>query len=416
MALSVVTLAAWALAALVGTAQAQDYSFPSTAADYAEFYPTAYYDHGGVTDWACSDLTYAGHTGSDFGGGSWAGMDAGRDIAASAAGTVTATNDGVDDGCSSGACEGGGGLGNYVKIQHADGRSTWYGHFKTWSVAVSVGQYVSCGQKIGEMGSSGYSTGPHVHFTAVNTSGSRVDPFVGSCSDPPSYWVDQGVWDGRPALICDDVPACAPVAPLRCGESVTTANNGGGSTGTHAAYGCGDYTYSGPEIAYAFATDVTETVTVSVTGNAADVDLFVLSSDACDGSASVGCSVSPDAEAESVTFAATAGATYTVVTDGYEGATTGFTLTASCTGGYPGEEDTSAPDTAATDTAAADTSAPDTAARDTAGGGSGDAGRMEDAGLPGRWRRLDDLGCGGSAAGMLLGAGLLGAGLGRRRR
>ena len=55
---------------LVTLAKAQDYAFPSTAEDYAEFYPTAYVDHGGTTDWACSDLTYSGHHGSDFGGGS----------------------------------------------------------------------------------------------------------------------------------------------------------------------------------------------------------------------------------------------------------------------------------------------------------------------------------------------------------
>ncbi|MFN7147080.1 MAG: peptidoglycan DD-metalloendopeptidase family protein, partial [Myxococcota bacterium] len=390
--------------ALLGAAAAQDYAFPTSAEDYGHFYPTAYYDHGGVTDWACDDLTYGGHTGSDFGGGSWSGMEAGRDITAAAAGTVVATNDGVADDCSTGDCEGGGGLGNYVKIQHPDGRQTWYGHLKTWSVIVANGQYVGCGQKLGEMGSSGYSTGPHVHFTATNTSGSRVDPFDGACSGPPSYWVDQGAWNGLPSPICADVAACAQVDRLSCGETIATANDAGGATSTHMAYGCGDYTYSGPEIAYAFSTELTEAVTVTLSGNGADVDLFVLGSDACDGSGAVGCSVSPDAEGESVSFTATAGVVYTVVADGYEGATTGFSLSAACAGAWPGEggTDTSPP----VDTAPA----PDTAAPDSAPPEPREE-RVRPP--PGTWARLDTLGCGGSAAGALVAVGLLGA---RRRR
>lgn len=408
-------------------AQAQDYAFPSTAADYGSWYPTAYYDHGGNTDWNCADLTYGGHTGSDFGGGSWSGMHEGRDIAAAAVGVVTATNDGVDDGCSTGDCEGGGGLGNYVMLQHADGKATWYGHMKTWSVAVSVGQTVACGQKLGEMGSSGYSTGPHVHFTSVNTSGSRVDPFDGPCSDPPSYWVDQGVWDGLPALICDDVAPCTQVARLHCGESISTANDAAGATSVHGAYGCGDYTYSGPEIAYAFATELDEAATISVTGNSGDVDLFVLSSEACDGTGSVGCSVSPDAEPESVSFTASAGAVYTVVVDGWEGAVTAFTLSATCTGGWPGEgdggSDGGAPDGGTADGGGTDTgTTQDGGAMDggaTDGGAGGDAGAdsaSPDLGTrPGDKVPLGPTGCGGSAAGVLIGLGVLGRGLRRRR-
>jgi hypothetical protein len=338
-------------------------------------------------------------------------MDAGRDITAAAAGTVVATNDGVDDRCSTGDCEGGGGLGNYVKIQHADGRYTWYGHLKTWSVAVATGQYVSCGQKLGEMGSSGYSTGPHVHFTATNTSGSRVDPFDGACSDPPSYWVSQGDYGGLPGLVCDDVPTCTQVDRLSCGESIGTANNGGGATSSHLVYGCGDYTYTGPEIAYAFATDVTETVTLSLSGNSADVDLFVLSSDACDGSGSVGCSISPDADAESVSFTATAGQTYTIVADGWEGAVTGFTLSAACTGYWPGERPVDDTDPERADTSAPDTSAPDTATP----GGDGPVGAERPMG-PSDWARLDTLGCGGSAAGGVLVMAAAAVEVRRRRR
>ncbi len=169
----------------VAAALAQDYRFPSSGADYEYFYPTAYKDHDGV-DWACGDIRYSGHQGSDFGGGSWSGMEAGRDIVAAAVGVVSETNDGEFDECTSGTCDGGGGYGNFVRIRHPDGKETLYGHLKKHSVAVGVGDHVSCGDHLGQMGSSGYSTGPHLHFAVKGLSGSYEDPFYGDCSAAPS--------------------------------------------------------------------------------------------------------------------------------------------------------------------------------------------------------------------------------------
>ncbi len=66
-----------------------------------------------------------------------------------------------------------GGYGNYTCIQHGGGLSTCYGHQS--SITVSAGQSVSQGEVIGAVGSTGSSTGPHLHFeTRVN--GSAVDP------------------------------------------------------------------------------------------------------------------------------------------------------------------------------------------------------------------------------------------------
>ncbi len=69
---------------LISSASAQSYIFPTTAAHYAEWYPTAYKDQGGQ-DWNCGSIYYGGHNGSDFGAGGFAGMNAGRDIVAAAA-------------------------------------------------------------------------------------------------------------------------------------------------------------------------------------------------------------------------------------------------------------------------------------------------------------------------------------------
>ncbi len=54
------------------------------------------------------------------------------------------------------------GFGNYVSVLRNDGLVVMYAHLK--SVYVSVGQYLSQGEVLGEVGSTGYSTGPHLHF------------------------------------------------------------------------------------------------------------------------------------------------------------------------------------------------------------------------------------------------------------
>lgn len=63
--------------------------------------------------------------------------------------------------------------GNYVMINHGGGVYTVYMHMN--SIGVSVGQSVSQGQQIGTVGSTGYSTGPHLHF-GIRSSGTYVNP------------------------------------------------------------------------------------------------------------------------------------------------------------------------------------------------------------------------------------------------
>ena len=68
------------------------------------------------------------------------------------------------------------GYGNMVKIRHAGGAETWYAHMS--SIGVSVGQYVDQGQFIGRVGSTGLSTGPHLHFELHESAGRHVDPLL----------------------------------------------------------------------------------------------------------------------------------------------------------------------------------------------------------------------------------------------
>ncbi|MBI2263589.1 MAG: M23 family metallopeptidase [Armatimonadetes bacterium] len=66
-----------------------------------------------------------------------------------------------------------GGYGNWVEIQHADGSTTRYAHMSGF--AAQQGQNVQAGQVIGYVGSTGNSTGPHLHFE-YRVNGRAVDP------------------------------------------------------------------------------------------------------------------------------------------------------------------------------------------------------------------------------------------------
>ncbi len=97
---------------------------------------------------------YTFHNGTDF------AAYQGTPIFASKTGTVS-------------TAAGGYGWGNYVVINHGDGFSTLYAHM-TYFI-VSQGQTVTQGQVIGYVGSTGNSTGPHLHFT-VYYNGSTINP------------------------------------------------------------------------------------------------------------------------------------------------------------------------------------------------------------------------------------------------
>ncbi len=68
-----------------------------------------------------------------------------------------------------------GGYGNIVRIRHANGYETGYGHMNGFASGQSVGSYVRQGEIIGYVGSTGLSTGPHVHFE-MKKNGSYVNP------------------------------------------------------------------------------------------------------------------------------------------------------------------------------------------------------------------------------------------------
>jgi murein DD-endopeptidase MepM/ murein hydrolase activator NlpD len=57
-----------------------------------------------------------------------------------------------------------GGYGNYIRIKHANGFATAYGHLSRYADSLKPGLQVKQGQVIGYVGSTGFSTGPHCHY------------------------------------------------------------------------------------------------------------------------------------------------------------------------------------------------------------------------------------------------------------
>lgn len=118
-----------------------------------------------------------GHGGMDIG----SGRKGETNVIAAKDGIVvyTSSESGIScpDGYLGSTC--GGGYGNHIIISHADGNYTLYAHLYIDSITVKSGESVSQGQVIAHMGTSGNSTGPHLHFevrVGENTSSARTNP------------------------------------------------------------------------------------------------------------------------------------------------------------------------------------------------------------------------------------------------
>ena len=83
---------------------------------------------------------------------------------------------------------------NAVYVQHDDGSIAWYGHMKAGTVTGKpVGSRVVAGEFLGNVGSSGSSSAPHLHFEVYDANKQLVDPFAGSCNErnTESWWASQ---------------------------------------------------------------------------------------------------------------------------------------------------------------------------------------------------------------------------------
>jgi hypothetical protein len=83
---------------------------------------------------------------------------------------------------------------NAVYIQHSDGSVAWYGHMKSGSLTTkNVSQTVAAGEYLGVVGSSGNSTGPHLHLEIYDSGNNLIDPYQGTCNslNTSSWWNNQ---------------------------------------------------------------------------------------------------------------------------------------------------------------------------------------------------------------------------------
>jgi hypothetical protein len=149
----------------------------------------------GVLDYRCGRRTYNAHNGVDFRVPTLSAMREGVQVLAAAQGRVLRVRDGVADvsvrvlgreAVQGREC------GNGIVIEHAHGFETQYCHLKRGSVRVRPGEEVEAGQPIGEIGLSGLTEYPHLHFTVLEHRHS-VDPFsygapAGQCGQGQALW------------------------------------------------------------------------------------------------------------------------------------------------------------------------------------------------------------------------------------
>jgi murein DD-endopeptidase MepM/ murein hydrolase activator NlpD len=174
-----------------------------------------------LRDFACGRRTYDSsggynHQGTDFflWPFPWNKMAAGDvRIVAAADGVIVGRRDGSSDQ----SCSPNGSQWNAVYVRHADGSIAWYGHLKRDSLTTKpVGATVSRGEVLGLVGSSGNSSGPHLHFELRGSDGRLLDPYAGSCNvlDGGSWWAEQrGYYD---AAVNKLMTGTAPLQRAAC--------------------------------------------------------------------------------------------------------------------------------------------------------------------------------------------------------
>ncbi|QDQ12510.1 M23 family metallopeptidase [Streptomyces spectabilis] len=130
--------------------------------------------------WVAPVETYELSAGFDSAGERWARRHTGQDFAVDIGAPVRAVGEGrvVRVSC-------GGAFGIEVVVRHQDGYYTQYAHLA--AVTVDQGDAVRAGQWVGQAGTTGNSTGPHLHFEA------RLTPDLGSGVDPAKWLAERGV-------------------------------------------------------------------------------------------------------------------------------------------------------------------------------------------------------------------------------
>lgn len=157
---------------------------------------------GDLLDYMGGVHTYDGHSGTDLSIRSFREMDFGVPVYAAADGVVSLSRNEFDDRNTEWAPDLGP-MWNGVAIFHNDSVATRYLHFRKNSVVVEEDEQVKAGDFLGYVGSSGFSTNPHLHFDVLIVNGDDVsvrDPWEGSAQPDESLWNDQLPYLGNETL------------------------------------------------------------------------------------------------------------------------------------------------------------------------------------------------------------------------
>lgn len=161
-------------------------------------------DDGKATDPFCGARTYDGSKGTAFALRDVLQMETGVNVLAARAGTVARVRAGEPDRVPTeddlkAVREAKKECGNAVLIDHEEGLQTIYCHLKKESITVKPGDVVRAGDAIGQVGMSGYTRFPQLHFGILWDS-AIVDPFTGLSSRARCGAVKRSLWDSSTPL------------------------------------------------------------------------------------------------------------------------------------------------------------------------------------------------------------------------
>jgi murein DD-endopeptidase MepM/ murein hydrolase activator NlpD len=162
---------------------------------------------GSLLDWNCGGRTYDtedfNHPGTDYNSAHFPWLTMANDglvVVAAADGTIIQIHDGepdqqcaFDDRADA----------NWVALRHDDGTITIYAHMKNGSMTPrNIGHRVEEGDYLGVMGSSGFSSGVHLHFEVQDTFNNLYDPYAGACNalNVDSFWEEQESYHEKEVL------------------------------------------------------------------------------------------------------------------------------------------------------------------------------------------------------------------------
>lgn len=196
------------LAFLPYQAFAQDFAFPVDCTLGGDCWVLSYVDmdtaQGAASDYTCAARSSDDNKGTDIAIANRKVMERGVDVLAAADGSVFRLRNGESDAVKSEQdlvdvkarnrdC------GNGIVLDHGDGLQSVYCHLKEDSIVVAQDQRVTKGQKIAQIGGSGYSEMPHLHFGVIQD-GAIIDPFSGlspsekcGAASKSSLWADDAI-------------------------------------------------------------------------------------------------------------------------------------------------------------------------------------------------------------------------------